>query len=71
MDAGLGRPEERQPSICLGYHYHGQICDGEMGKREYEIERWKKSEAEGFLPCEEKWKWRLDSSEEQAEKRRS
>lgn len=52
--------EEKHPSA----HYVEQICDGEMGKTEYVVERWREGEAENFTHCEERRSCRVNGSEE-------
>jgi hypothetical protein len=52
--------EERHPSV----HYVKQMCDGEMEKMEYVVERWREGEAEGFTHHEGRWSCRVDGSEE-------
>lgn len=63
VDAALGRPKQRRPSTCLGHHNHGQMCNGETGNRESEMERWKKRQSCGVPTLCREWKWRLKSTQ--------
>lgn len=64
----MGQPEERHSIGAIFYrcHYDGQMCNGEMGKKEYVVERWTESKAIEFIHCEERCKCKLDGGEEQA-----
>jgi hypothetical protein len=40
----LGREAERHPSTHQGSQYEAYMCDREMGKMKYSVERWKRKE---------------------------
>lgn len=47
------RTPKHLPGPCGGRHYSVQICDGEMGKTEYEAERRERKTSDSC--CGERW----------------
>lgn len=53
--------------LISGCHYNEQICDREVGNREYPVERWKKERSRASCALWREVELRIDGGEEQAD----